>query len=120
VSEEPPAKSELLQCEVDADWFPCFESDWFKNEDEDDWLKFITGGSLNDVLGDFLLNELMKLWCVWVSLASSSKKLSPQGIGELKPMGVVFLNENALDLLALGELNVISVAGVEVLDNNND
>lgn len=83
-----------LTCEVDVDEIPYAVSDWFRDE-FDDWLKFIMGGSLNEVLvlGDFLLKELIKLWCDWVNLASSSKKLSPHGIGELKPTWVVFLKE---------------------------
>lgn len=67
-----------------------------------------------------MLNELMKLWCVWVNLASSSKKLSPHGIGDWKPIGVVFLKEKALLWPELGELKFLSVAGVEVFDNNTD
>lgn len=62
----------------------------------------------------------MKLWCVWVNLASSSKKLSPHGIGDWKPIGVVFLKEKALLWPELGELKFLSVAGVEVFDNNTD
>lgn len=111
--------ADWLKCEEEVDWLAHVVSDWFSNELVD-WLKFITGGSLKEELGDFLLNELMKLWCVWVNLASSSKKLSPHGIGDWKLIGVVFLKEKALLWPELGELKFLSVAGVEVFDNNTD
>lgn len=52
--------ADWLKCEEEVEWLPHVVSDWFINELVD-WLKFITGGSLKEELGDFLLNELIKL-----------------------------------------------------------
>lgn len=108
-----------LKCEEEVDWLVYVVFDWFSNELVD-WLKFIIGGFLKEEFGDFLLNELMKLWCVWVNLVFFLKKFLLYGIGDWKLIGVVFLKEKVLFWLEFGELKFLFVVGVEVFDNNID